>query len=175
MSSRWLLLGLWVLGTVVAATVAWRSLGLVGATIDGDTQIASEAGPTLPPIDAAASTITAPAAAGSVTNPAAVGGTSDASIGAVPSSTTVATAVAGTGSATVQLVLTQGGQAEISFSPTEVKVLWAVPADGFVATTQVDDDEIEVEFRSRDARYQIDAWWDDGPRYEVKTKDPNDD
>jgi hypothetical protein len=61
-----------------------------------------------------------------------------------------------------------GGTASISFSPSEVKVLWARPATGWTVKTEPEGTGVRVEFESGNARSRIDAWWADGPQDRVE-------
>ncbi len=61
-----------------------------------------------------------------------------------------------------------GGSTAISFSPTEVKVLWATPNPGFEVKIEPESPGIKVEFRSDEHRSRIDAWWSGGPQHDIR-------
>ncbi|MGI9595844.1 MAG: hypothetical protein ACR2QK_06775 [Acidimicrobiales bacterium] len=60
-----------------------------------------------------------------------------------------------------------GGSTAISFSPSEVRVLWATPNPGF----DVDVDSDRVEFEADHHRSRLDFWWSGGPRDEIREQD----
>lgn len=179
MRSKSVLFALWMLVTVVAGTVAWQSLGLVGASIDDQ----DTAAPTLPSTESdeapTSSTTSAPAVTGTVAQPVTAGRNTDPSNGTrapeSSSSSSIRSTTTTTEPAIVELFTTEGGQAEISFSPTKVEVLWAVPAPGWEARSEVEGDGVKVEFRGDDERYRIDAWWDGGPQNRIREDDDDDD
>ena len=64
-----------------------------------------------------------------------------------------------------------GGTTAIRFSPSYTKVLWATPNPGYEVRIEPEPPGIKVEFRSESHRSRIDAWWDDGPRHEIREED----
>lgn len=64
-----------------------------------------------------------------------------------------------------------GGTTAIRFSPSSTKVLWATPNPGYEVRIEPESEGVKVEFRSDDHRSRIDAWWDDGPRHEIREED----
>ncbi len=64
-----------------------------------------------------------------------------------------------------------GGATSIKFSPSYTKVLWASPNPGYEVRIDPTSDGVEVEFRSDDHRSRIEAWWDNGPRHEIREDD----
>ena len=65
-----------------------------------------------------------------------------------------------------------GGTATLRFSRTGVTVDVATPAPGFtVEISESHDGGVRVEFESDDHRSRLDAWWDGGPRDEVREED----
>ncbi|HEX6255861.1 MAG TPA: hypothetical protein VFZ70_08610 [Euzebyales bacterium] len=64
---------------------------------------------------------------------------------------------------------TVGGTATVRFSPDEVEVLGAVPAAGFTADVEAEDDgSTRVDFESEHHRSRLKVWWRDGSRHEVE-------
>ncbi len=66
---------------------------------------------------------------------------------------------------TFQLV---GGTTAISFSASEVKVLWATPDPGYEVDIEPESPGIKVRFRSDVHESRVDAWWSGGPRHEIR-------
>lgn len=64
-----------------------------------------------------------------------------------------------------------GGATAIKFSPSSTKVLWATPNPGYEVRIEPESEGVKVEFRSDDHRSRIDAWWDGGPRHEIREED----
>lgn len=101
------------------------------------------------------------------------------------SSSTTNTTFAGSGSSTTQpgtsvgqpaqsqtkTFTLIGGTTSIRFSPSETKVLWATPNPGYEVRIEPESPGIKVEFRSDDHRSRIDAWWNGGPRHEIREDD----
>lgn len=176
MGSKSLLSLLWLLGTVVAATIAWQSLQLVSASTDGSAAPASP-GPSAGPTDTADSTSTTGSTntdsantTDSAESNTAPGDSSDVTATASSSSTTVP----GSGSETEPVEQTfdlVGGRTAISFSPDRIEVLWATPAPGYSGEHHAEGSGVEVEFRNGERRSKIEAWWDDGPRFEKRERD----
>lgn len=168
MRSKSLLAVLWLIGTAVAATIAWQSLGLVTASTDGDGVIASRSTTSDPTIGS--STSGDPDEPTPVTRPEPGPSTTSVttrSDGASVSSSGTA-AAAGAIEQTFDLI---GGRAAISFSASEVKVLWAIPADGYTVDSHPEDGGVEVEFRNGQLRSKLEAWWADGPRSDIRERD----
>lgn len=46
-------------------------------------------------------------------------------------------------------------------------MVWATPTPGYTVESIVDDGRVEVEFDNGGRESEIEAWWDDGPRYET--------
>lgn len=71
---------------------------------------------------------------------------------------------------------TTGGTATVRFSPGGVEVLGAVPAAGFVADVEAEDDgSTRVDFESEHHRSRLKVWWRDGPRHEIEERADDDD
>lgn len=69
-----------------------------------------------------------------------------------------------------------GGTATVQFSATRVEVLGAVPATGFSADVEPEDDgSTRVDFESEDHRSRLTVWWRDGPRHQVEERADDDD
>jgi hypothetical protein len=56
----------------------------------------------------------------------------------------------------------------VRFSPTGVTVLVATPKPGFTAEVEGEGSGVKVEFESETHKSRLDAWWDGGPRAEVR-------
>ena len=67
-----------------------------------------------------------------------------------------------------------GGTVTVSFSPTAVEVLSAVPAPGFTAKVESEGEGTRVEFESAGRRSRLDAWWADRPRHEIDEQSRDD-
>lgn len=61
-----------------------------------------------------------------------------------------------------------GGKTAVSFSPSEVRVLWATPNPGFEVRIEVESPGMKVEFRADHHRSRIDVWWSGGPRHDIR-------
>lgn len=72
---------------------------------------------------------------------------------------------------TVRSFEVYGGTATVSFSPTGVEVLSAVPKPGFSADVEPEHTGMRVEFESDDHRSRLDVWWNGEPRHEVEERD----
>ena len=158
MRSTVLLPALWLVGTVMAATVAWYGLSLVGASIDGDETVAIDVGTD---DRSTAAPIAAERAAGPTPT------TSPVAPDPEPSPTTPPVAETGV----VRTFDLEGGRVAIRFSPDAVVVAWAAPADGYETETEPEGLGIEVTFDNGARRSKVEAWWDDGPRYELDERD----
>lgn len=65
-----------------------------------------------------------------------------------------------------------GGTVTLRFSAAGVTVLAATPKPGFsVEVSSAHDNGKRVEFENDDHRSRVDAWWDGGPRDEVREED----
>jgi len=94
-----------------------------------------------------------------------VGSTS--STEAPSSTTTTTTAPESAQTLTFSLV---GGSTAISFSSSEVKVLWATPNPGFEVSIEPEGSGIKVEFESDGHESRINAWWSGGPQTDIREK-----
>lgn len=66
---------------------------------------------------------------------------------------------------------TTGGTATVRFSPGGAEVLGAVPAAGFEADVEAEDDgSTRVDFESEHHRSRLKVWWQDGPRHDVEER-----
>ncbi len=170
-SSRSLLLALWLLVTVVAATVAWQSLRFVSASTDGD-QLALRPDPTVFGSDQADSTTILAETLTTVSTP------SSSTVEPPQASTSLATTVMGSSptSRTQSSLFEQtfdlvGGRTAVRFSSVEILVLWMAPADGYTADSHGEDGGMEVEFRNGARRSKLEVWWEDGPRFKIEEGD----
>ena len=177
MGSKTLLTVLWFVATAVAATVAWQSLSFVSATTEGEpaSPALADAGdrpldatspdgrttPTSPPPSASTATTTSSPTSSSVPSP---------TDSAAPASTTASSATGSSTTATEQIFDLPGGRVAISFTPAEVRVIWATPAAGYTVESHPDDGGIEVEFSNGIHESKIEAWWADGPRFETRER-----
>ncbi|MGB5756600.1 MAG: hypothetical protein WBM50_06770 [Acidimicrobiales bacterium] len=166
MGSKSLLFVLWLLGTVVAAAVAWQSLGFVT-----DSTEAEQAGTPRSTLESVATTTGFP----QTDQPTSVSGIAPPTSVTAATQTTApdvavssSTSAAGTIEQTFDLI---GGRAAIRFSPTEVVVVWATPAPGYTASSQREDGGVEIEFSNGVHESKLEAWWSDGPRSETKERD----
>ena len=177
----------WLAAAVVATVVAWQGVGLIGDQVtDKQSSTLSAA-----QVDAAlassttteptgrsstsgtprhATTTTAPGSA----NPGTTGG-GGTPAGGGPGATSGAPGPAATSPApepvrpilkTYQLT---GGTATISFSPTSVRMVSAIPNPGYALTRNGagDNDGVRVEFEGPAGRSRLDAWWAGGPQHRV--------
>lgn len=183
MPSKTVLTALWLVGTVVAAAVAWQSLRFVSASTEGD--LAATDGADVTVVDPEASltpSSTVPSSStSSSTEPLSGAGSGETT---VPPTDSVADGTAGaiTGSSADQPATQSqisertfdliGGRTAIRFSPDEVVVVWATPAPGYSVESHDEDDGVEVEFSNGIHESKIEAWWADGPRFE--TREQND-
>ena len=87
------------------------------------------------------------------------------------SSTTSATAPPASEQNETRTFTLVGGTTAIRFSPSSTKVLWATPNPGYEVRIEPESSGVKVEFRSDDHRSRIDAWWDNGPRHEIREDD----
>jgi hypothetical protein len=188
----------WLAAAIVAAVVAWQGVGLVGDQVTDDRDAGmltaaeieealgrAEGGIPIPPTTSPQTGDTTGAGATPPSTTAAGAGAGDTGSGTTPGRGTTpsrGTAPAtGSGSggpsppapapapaAIVRNYSVAGGSAAISFSPAEVRVLWARPASGWTAKTEPEGTGVRVEFESGDARSRIDAWWADGPQDRVE-------
>jgi hypothetical protein len=152
MASKSLLVALWVLGTAVAAAVAWQSLRLVGTRND----------------DVAVGTIPVTASAPVTSAPGDQDPDPEPGDGAGTTTTAVTTTAAPVDDLDVQeqtFDLT-GGSTRVRFGADAVEVLWATPQPGYAARIEDEGGGVtKVEFRAGEARSRIDLWWDDGPQF----------
>jgi hypothetical protein len=78
---------------------------------------------------------------------------------------------ASTPTSRTQTFETTGGTATVRFSPGGVEVLGAVPAAGFAADVEAEDDgSTRVDFESDHHRSRLKVWWQDEPRHEVEER-----
>lgn len=63
-----------------------------------------------------------------------------------------------------------GGSTAISFDNGAAEVLWATPKPGFDVDVGSGGPGVRVEFESDDQESRIDAWWDSGPRHEIRER-----
>lgn len=159
MRSKALLPALWFVGMVVAATVAWYALSLVGASIDGGDAVAIEVGVGDRPTD--------PADGDRESGPTSTTPPTTTTVVAEPASTT-SSAVENDQARTFDLI---GGRVAIQFEPDGVSVVWATPVDGYRTEMETSDDEVEVTFDNGARRSSIEAWWDDGPGFDIEERD----
>ena len=172
MGSKTLLTALWLVGTIVAAMVAWQSLSFVTASTEGEvtaptlsatddarTSVTSDGSPSMPTTRPSTSATTRPPTETSTSGPA---GSSSTSTTADPSPS---------GAPIEQTFDLIGGRVAISFSPSEVVVVWATPAPGYTVDSHREDGGVEVEFDDGTHESKIEAWWADGPRFETREDD----
>lgn len=167
MGSKPLLTVLWLVGTVVAATVAWQSLSFVSASTESDLAV-----PARSENQTGRATATQPTTPSSTTTrPEAT--TTTGTTGRATTTTTISGATGTTPEAeaieqTFELI---GGRAAVSFSPTEILVVWATPEPGYTVESHPEDGGIEVEFNNGVHESKLEAWWADGPRFETRERD----
>jgi hypothetical protein len=152
---RFLALGAaWVVAAAVAAGVAWAGIGVVGDQVTDERPA---------PLSASevASRLDEPTPGPTEPGPGSTTSTS------TPSTSTPSTTVAGE---TKTYNLT-GGSVGVRFSPSGVTLLWATPLDGFEVDTDVGE-RVRVEFESDTHESRLEAWWDGGPRDDVREDDP---
>ena len=164
MGSKPLLTVLWLAGTVVAATVAWQSLSFVSASTDGELAV-----PALAEDQTSRVTGTQPTTASNTTaRPDTAPSTDTTGPAATTSVARETTREAETIEQTFELV---GGRAAISFSPTQIVVVWATPAPGYTVSSHPEDGGLEVEFNNGVHESKLEAWWADGARFETRERD----
>ena len=147
----------WLVAAVVATTVAWQGVGLVGDQVTDDR-----------PATLTASDVDAALAAG------AEGTTTDPTASSVPGApsttgpaTTAAPADSGSPPETRSYALT-GGSAALRFSPEGVSVVFATPNPGYsVRSDSTDGGGWRVEFDGDAGRSRVEGWWDGGPQDRV--------
>ncbi|MDG2114953.1 MAG: hypothetical protein P8N02_20370 [Actinomycetota bacterium] len=86
-----------------------------------------------------------------------------------PRRTTTTTTTAPRRSQTLTFHL-EGGSAAIKFSPGSVSLSWASPHPGFEVKVERKDGELKIEFESNDHESSVIAWWDGGPKYQIREK-----
>ncbi len=170
MGSKTLLTALWLVGTVVAAMVAWQSLSFVSASTEGEVTAptrsdGNDTGTTVTSGGVPSTTTTQPS-----TSTPAPAETSTTSASAI-SSTSTTDSAGPTEEPIEQTFDLVGGRVAISFSPSEVAVLWATPAPGYTVRSHPEDGGVEVEFDNGEHESKIEAWWADGPRFETREED----
>jgi len=182
MGSKYLLSVLWLLGTVVAAVVAWQSLRFVSASTEGDPTTAVAVGSGS---DGTSVTVASDGTVGSVSIDAEVATSAtvtrtvdDGASTTAPTTPTSSKSSASSdsdlttsGSASTEQVFDLiGGQAAIRFSPAEVVLVWATPADGYSSEIEYEDGGVEVKFENGVHESKIEAWWNDGPRSDIRER-----
>jgi hypothetical protein len=170
MGSKTLLTALWLVGTLVAAMVAWQSLSFVSASTEGEVTA-----PTLSESNDARASITSDGVPSTPTTQPSTSTlspveTSTSSSSGIPSTSTTADAVPAVAPIEQAFDLV-GGRVAISFSPSEVAVVWATPAPGYTVDSHPEDGGVEVEFDNGEHESKIEAWWADGPRFETREDD----
>lgn len=60
-----------------------------------------------------------------------------------------------------------GGTASVSFSSSEVHVLWATPEPGFTARIGSSGPGQRVDFTGGDGESRLDVWWNGGPQWSI--------
>lgn len=172
MRSRALLAVLWLGATVVAATVAWQSLTFVSASTESGV-----AAPTLPTADRSNATTPVPVEVTPTLAEGPTGTTADSPRSADDTGgTTTGVSAAAPEPASDPVPVEEtfdliGGQVAIRFTPTEVGVLWITPAPGYTGSSQPEDGGVEVEFDNGVHESKLEAWWDGGPRTEIREED----
>ncbi len=159
---RLLTLGVaWLVAAVVATTVAWQGVGLVGDQVTDDR----------PPTLSADDVEEAVAGSGD-------GGTTPPTTRSEPSSTvppttsstapsTAITTVPDPAPVTRSYDLT-GGSAALRFSPSGVRVVFARPKPGYrVRSEPSDDGGWRIDFDGDAGRSRVEGWWDGGPQERV--------
>ncbi|GEM_PF-2484782 len=64
----------------------------------------------------------------------------------------------------------EGGSVAVSFSATEVVILWATAHPGFDVTIEPETPGWKIEFRSNTHRSRVDVWWKDGAMHRVEER-----
>ena len=146
----------WVVAGVASVTAASLGVSLVGNQVTADRPTPLSATEVRNELAAAAST--SPTAPSTTVAPAE------------PSSPDVAAPPdAGGETRTFALV---GGTATLRFDPAGATVVAATPAPGFaVETSSEHGNGVRVEFESDEHRSRVTAWWEGGPRQEVREDD----
>lgn len=169
--------GTWFAAGAAAVALATAGVSMVGNQVTGRRPAPLSAEDVRDELAADAGTTTTIAAGGTTSTTLGSGTTptsDDVSIvtttatrpGTGPTPTTTTTPVAPPETRTYALI---GGTATLRFEPTGVKVVVASPNPGYsVETSSTHDNGVRVEFRDDEHASRVDAWWDDGPRDEVR-------
>jgi hypothetical protein len=142
-------------------------------TAEGATTTTTTTSPTSP------TSLTSPTSPSSTPGTSGPGTTGGSPVSTVPPVTTTPPPTDGTTTTTPPPTAINrtydlvGGTTTLRFTSAGVTVLTAVPAAGF--SVEIDDDThgngVRVEFESDDHRSRVDAWWEGGPRDEVREDD----
>jgi len=180
--SKSLLALLWILGTGLAATVAWQSLRFVSASTEVIETASGQAAAGGTTSTSSVSDV-ATVSSGGRTVPGETSAGSELGIGVdtiQPPATSSTVAVddtvvaptadpaAGRDEGVEQIFDLTGGRTAVRFSPTGVSVAWATPAPGYRSEIHTEDGGLEIEFRGQGHRSKIELWWADGPRWEIE-------
>ena len=139
----------WVSAAVVATTVAWQGVGLVGDQVTDDR-----------PATLTAAEVEAALATGS-------SGSTPQSNSTGTTSTAPPAAPSEPAPETRSYALT-GGSAALRFAPSGVTVVFATPNPGYqVRSEPTDGGGWRVEFDGDDGRSRVEGWWDGGPQDRV--------
>lgn len=183
------LVALWLLTAILAVTIAWKGVSVVGDQVTserpaplaaseierrldeaGATATTTIVTPTTASPGASSTSTTAPTTTTTATNspPATVGTTS------APGPTTAPPPPAAPPAATseTRTYSLVGGTASLRFSSAGVEVVFANPAAGFTVEVEPENvNGVKVEFESDSHKSRVDGWWDGGPVDRVR-EDP---
>lgn len=168
------LAAVWAALAVVAVTIAWQGVAVVGDQVTDERPAPLAASDIQERLAAATTTTSTPSTTdtsvtsttGSTTSTVQET-TSSTSVTSVPdpaattsSSTPPSSAAAGE-TRTYNLV---GGTASLRFLPTGVEVVFANPAAGFTVEIEPEHGNgVKVEFESPTHESRVDGWWEGGP------------
>lgn len=178
------MVGGWLMVTGVAVGVSVAAVGLVSDSMTADRPRAlsasavsaalaearppSTAGP-VTPTTLHPTTVTGPSTTGTgptATTRPSTATTQPTTVTTVPTTATTVPVTTAPEERTYRLV---GGQARIRFTPAGATILSAAPEAGF--TMEQEDHgpgDVEIRFRSDDHESRLRAWWDGGPKAEVR-------
>lgn len=142
----------WLAAGILASVVAWQGVGLIGDQVTDDhpdTLTAAQVDEALARSSRSSEATTPTTAAPGTTGP----------------STTAAPSV----EPVTRVYTLAGGSAAFRFTPDEVTLAWATPNAGYTARNGPGDNGgWRVEFDGPEGEGRVDAWWDGGPRQEVR-------
>lgn len=177
------LVGAWLLAGMAAVAAATVAVSLVGRQVTGSRpaplsaeEVAQELAARPPTSTTSGSAPTTAPAGSAATTETTLGGTSPtaptATTAPPPPVATTAAPPAVTETRTYTLV---GGTATISFSTAGAKVVTATPKAGFEVDVEPEHGNgVKVEFESEAHKSRVSAWWEGGPREDVREEADDD-